>query len=249
MELRPDPDELLKRVQAEESRRGKLKIFLGYAAGVGKTYAMLEAAHQRKEQGVDVVVGYVETHRRVETEELVQGLEVLPCRQVEYHNIVLTELDLDAVLRRRPQLVLIDEFAHTNVPGSKHRKRYQDVEDILDAGIDVYSTLNIQHLESLNDAVAQVTGVVVKETVPDHVIDEASEIEVIDLPPDELLVRLEEGKVYVPEQAARAIQKFFRKGNLTALREMSLRRAAVRVDDQMRSYMRTRAISGPWPAA
>ncbi len=153
------------------------------------------------------------------------------------------------IVQRRPQLVLVDEFAHTNAPGSRHTKRYQDVEEILDAGIDVYTTLNIQHLESLNDVVAQVTGVIVRETVPDRVIDEASEIEVIDLPPDELLVRLQEGKVYVPEQAARAIQKFFRKGNLTALREMSLRRAAVRVDDQMRSYMRTRAISGPWPAA
>jgi two-component system sensor histidine kinase KdpD len=176
-------------------------------------------------------------------------LEILPRKQVEYHNVVLPELDVDTVIKRRPQLVLVDEFAHTNAPGSRHPKRYQDVEEILDAGIDVYTTLNIQHLESLNDVVAQVTGVIVRETVPDRVIDEASEIEVIDLPPDELLVRLEEGKVYVPEQAARAIQKFFRKGNLTALREMSLRRAAVRVDGQMRSYMRTRAISGPWPAA
>src|SRR5512138_1447351 len=249
MEHRPDPDELLKRVQAEESRRGKLKIFLGYAAGVGKTYAMLEAAHQRKEQGVDVVIGYVETHKRAETEELIRDLEVLPRKQVEYHNVALPEMDVDAILKRRSQLILVDEFAHTNAPGSRHPKRYQDVEEILDAGIDVYTTFNIQHLESLKDIVAQVTGVIVRETVPDRVIDEASEIEVIDLPPDELLVRLEEGKVYVPEQAARAIQKFFRKGNLTALREMSLRRAAVRVDDQMRSYMRTRAISGPWPAA
>lgn len=229
--------------------RGKLKIFLGYAAGVGKTYAMLEAAHQRKGQGVDVVIGFIETHKRVETEELVDGLNVLPRAQVEYHNVKLPELDVDAVLKRRPQLVLVDEFAHTNAPGSRHPKRYLDVEEILDAGIDVYTTLNIQHLESLNDIVAQVTGVIVRETVPDRVIDEASEIEVIDLPPDELLTRLNEGKVYVPEQAARAIQKFFRKGNLTALREMSLRRAAERVDDQMRSYMQTRAIPGPWAAA
>jgi two-component system, OmpR family, sensor histidine kinase KdpD len=249
METRPDPDELLKDLKAEDRSRGKLKIFLGYAAGVGKTYAMLEAAYQRKEQGVDVVVGYVETHKRIETEELLEGLEILPRKEVEYHNVVLPELDVDATIRRRPQLVLVDEFAHTNAPGSRHTKRYQDVEEILDSGMDVYTTLNIQHLESLNDVVAQVTGVIVRETVPDRVIDEASEIEVIDLPPDELLVRLQEGKVYVPEQAARAIQKFFRKGNLTALREMSLRRAAVRVDDQMRSYMRTRAISGPWPAA
>jgi len=248
MEHRPDPDELLKHVQAEEPSRGKLKIFLGYVAGVGKTYAMLEAAHQRKTQGIDVVVGYIETHKRTETEELVEGLEVLPRTRVEYHNVALPELDVDAVLKRRPALVLVDEFAHTNAPGSRHPKRYLDVEEILDAGIDVYTTLNIQHLESLNDIVAQVTGVIVHETVPDRVIDEASEIEVIDLPPDELLTRLDEGKVYVPEQAARAIQKFFRKGNLTALREMSLRRAAERVDNQMRSYMQTRAISGPWAA-
>ncbi len=247
-EHRPDPDELLKNIQSEETRRGRLKIFLGYVAGVGKTYAMLEAAHQRKAQGVDVVVGYIETHKRAETEELVEGLEVLPRKQVEYHNVTLHEMDVDGVVARRPQLVLVDEFAHTNAPGSRHAKRYQDVQEILASGIDVYTTLNIQHLESLNDIVAQVTGVIVRETIPDGVIDEAAEIEVIDLPPDELLVRLQEGKVYVPDQAARAIQKFFRKGNLTALREMSLRRAAERVDDQMRSYMQTRAISGPWAA-
>lgn len=251
MEYRPDPDQLLKRVQADEQARtrGKLKIFLGYAAGVGKTYAMLEAAHQRKTQGIDVVVGYIETHNRLETEELVAGLEVLPRRQVKYHDVVLPELDVDAVLNRHPQLVLIDEFAHTNAPGSRHPKRYQDVEEILNVGIDVYTTFNIQHLESLNDIVAQVTGVIVRETIPDLVIDQASEIEIIDLPPEELLVRLKEGKVYVPEQAARAIQKFFRKGNLTALREMTFRRAAERVDHQMRDYMETSAIPGPWPAA
>lgn len=248
MEHRPDPDELLKQIQAEESRRGKLKIFLGYAAGVGKTYAMLEAAHQRKGQGVDVVAGYVETHKRMETEKLLEGLEVLPRKQIEYHNVVLPELDVDAVLKRGPQLVLVDELAHTNAPGSRHPKRYQDVAEILEAGIDVYTTFNIQHLESLNDVVAQVTGVIVRETVPDRIIDQASEIEVIDLPPDELLSRLKEGKVYIPEQAARAIQKFFRKGNLTALREMAFRRAAERVDEQMRDYMETSAIPGPWPA-
>ena len=248
--VRPDPDELLKQVQADEQarKRGKLKIFLGYAAGVGKTYAMLEAAHQRKGQGIDVAVGYVETHKRAETEELVDGLEVLPRKQVEYHNVSLPEMDVDAVLKRHPAIVLVDEFAHTNAPGSRHPKRYMDVAEILDAGIDVYTTLNVQHLESLNDVVAQVTNVIVRETIPDRVIDEASEIEVIDLPPDELLVRLQEGKVYIPEQASRAIDKFFRKGNLTALREMSLRRAAERVDNQMRSYMQTRAISGPWAA-
>lgn len=249
MEHRPEPDALLKQVQSEEPGRGKLKIFLGYVAGVGKTYAMLEAAHQRKVQGVDVVVGYVETHKRAETDELVEGLDVLPRKQVEYRGVPLPEMDVDAVIKRHPAIVLVDEFAHTNAPGSRHPKRYLDVEEILDAGIDVYTTLNIQHLESLNDIVAQVTGVVVRETIPDRVIDEAAEIEVIDLPPDELLTRMNEGKVYIPEQAARAIQKFFRKGNLTALREMSLRRAAERVDDQMRSYMQTRAISGPWAAS
>ncbi|HUM27507.1 MAG TPA: sensor histidine kinase KdpD, partial [Anaerolineales bacterium] len=248
MQQRPDPDELLKHIQPEEHGRGKLKMFLGYAAGVGKTYAMLEAAHQRKAQGVDVVIGYVETHKRADTDELVEGLEVLPRKQVNYHNVTLPEMDVDRILARKPALVLVDEFAHTNAPGSRHPKRFQDVEEILNAGIDVYTTLNIQHLESLNDIVAQVTGVIVRETVPDRVIDEASEIEVIDLPPDELLTRLKEGKVYIPEQASRAIDKFFRKGNLTALREMSLRRAAERVDDQMRSYMQTRAISGPWAA-
>jgi two-component system sensor histidine kinase KdpD len=195
-----------------------------------------------------VIVGYVETHKRVETEELIAGLEILPRKQVEYRNVILDELDVDAVIHRQPQLVLVDEFAHTNAPGSRHPKRFQDVEEILGAGIDVYTTLNIQHLESLNDIVAQVTGIVVRETIPDRAIDEASEIEVIDLPPDELLARLSEGKVYIPDQAARAIEKFFRKGNLTALREMSLRRAAERVDDQMRSYMQTRAIPGPWAA-
>lgn len=245
---RPDPDELLKNLHAETHSRGKLKIFLGYAAGVGKTYAMLQAAHQRREQGIDLVVGYIETHKRKETEELAQGLEVLPRKQVEYRGATLPEMDVDAVLARDPKIVLVDEFAHTNAPGSRHPKRYQDVQEILDAGIDVYTTLNIQHLESLNDVVAQVTGVVVKETVPDSVIDQAAEIEVIDLPPDELVTRLKEGKVYIPEQASRAIEKFFRKGNLTALREMALRRAAERVDNQMRAYMQTRAIPGPWAA-
>ena len=210
---------------------------------------MLEAAHQRLQQGVDVVIGYIETHGRADTDALVQGLEILPRKQIEYREINLSELDTDAVIKRHPELVLIDEFAHSNAPGSRHPKRYLDVEDILDDGIDVYTTLNIQHLESMNDVVAQVTGVVVRETVPDRVLDEASEIEVIDLPPDELVTRLNEGKVYVPEQAKYAVNKFFRKGNLSALREMSLRRAAERVDNQMRNYMRTRAIQGPWAVA
>lgn len=248
---RPNPDALLTYAQAEEQQqtRGKLKIFLGYVAGVGKTYAMLGAAHQRKAEGVDVVVGYVETHGRSETEDLLAGLEIIPRQQVEYRGVTLPEMDVDTVLARRPQLALVDEFAHTNAPSSRHPKRYQDVEELLAAGIDVYTTLNIQHLESLNDVVAQITGVTVRETVPDRLLDEVNEIELIDLPPAELLQRLQEGKVYVPEQAARAIEKFFRPGNLAALREMALRRAAERVDEQMRAYMQTRAIPGPWPAA
>src|SRR5512140_286621 len=205
---RPDPDELLARLQAEERQagRGKLKIFLGYVAGVGKTFAMLEAAHQRKEEGIDVVVAYVETHGRKETEALVAGLEVIPRRTMEYRSTNLAEMDLDAVLARRPQLVLVDELAHTNAPGLRHPKRYQDVEEILDAGINVYTTVNIQHLESLNDVVQQITGVTVHETVPDRVIDEAYEIELVDLPTDELLDRLREGKVYISEQASRALE-------------------------------------------
>jgi two-component system sensor histidine kinase KdpD len=247
---RPDPDELLGQITAAEAQegRGKLRIFLGYAAGVGKTYTMLLAGRQRKGEGVDVVVGYVETHKRAETEALVEGMEIVPRRKVEYRGAELEEMDVDAVLARRPGLALVDELAHTNAPGSRHPKRHQDVEELLAAGIDVYTTLNIQHIESLNDAVAQITGVKVRETVPDGVLDEAAEIEIIDLPPDELLQRLAEGKVYVPEQAAQAVERFFRKGNLSALREMVLRRAASRVDEQMRSYMRTKAIPGPWPA-
>src|SRR5512136_1206100 len=250
-ENRPDPDLLLALVKSEERQkhRGKLKIFLGYIAGVGKTYEMLKAAHLRRTEGIDVKAGYVETHGRPETETLLEGLDLIPRSMMEYRGVVLPEFDLDTTIRLRPTLVLVDELAHTNVPGSRHPKRYLDVEEVLDAGIDVYTTLNIQHLESLNDVVAQVTGVIVRETVPDRVIDEASEIEVIDLPPEELLVRMKEGKVYIPDQAARAIQEFFRKGNLTALREMSLRRAAERVDNQMRSYMRTRAIPAVWPAS
>jgi two-component system sensor histidine kinase KdpD len=248
--IRPNPDDLLARVQAEEARQthGKLKIFLGYAAGVGKTYAMLEAAHQRRDEGVDVVVGYVETHGRVETEALVAQLEVIPRREVAYRTTVMPEMDVDAVLARRPQLALVDELAHTNAPGSRHPKRYLDVAELLAAGIDVYTTMNVQHLESLNDVVAQITGVTVREKVPDSVLDAASAIEVVDLPPPELLQRLKEGKVYVPDQAARAVQQFFRIGNLTALRELALRRTAERVDEQMRAYMETRAIPGPWPA-
>ncbi|HLA43765.1 MAG TPA: histidine kinase, partial [Aggregatilineales bacterium] len=249
-DLRPDPDILLHHIEAEELRHthGKLKIFLGYAAGVGKTFTMLEAAQQRKSERCDVVVTYVETHGRAETDALLDGLEILPRREISYRGITLTELDTDAALERHPQIALVDELAHTNAPGSRHTRRYQDVEELLNAGIDVYTTLNIQHLESLNDVVAQITGVIVRETIPDRMLDRADQIVVVDLPPEELIQRLQEGKVYVPEQANRAVEKFFRPGNLTALREMTLRRAARRVDEQMNAYMQTRAIKGPWAA-
>jgi two-component system, OmpR family, sensor histidine kinase KdpD len=248
---RPNPDHLLQQVQAEERRRGRgrLKVFLGYAAGVGKTYAMLEAARQRLAEGAGVLAAYVETHGRAETEVLLDGIEVAAPRDIAYRGTHLRELDVDGILERHPQLALVDELAHTNAPGSRHPKRHQDVEELLAAGIDVYTTLNVQHLESENDVVAQITGVVVRETVPDRVLDEADEIELVDLPTDELLRRLHEGKVYVPEQAARAVERFFRKGNLTALREVALRCAARRVDQQMRAYMQVQSIPGPWPAA
>jgi len=249
-ESRPDPDALLARIAREERRmkRGKLKIFLGYIAGVGKTYEMLKAAHLRQDGGIDVRAGYVETHGRKETDALLEGLPLIPRKMVEYRGVMLPEFDLDATLQCRPALVLVDELAHSNVPGSRHPKRYQDVEELLDAGIDVYTTLNVQHIGSLTDVVARITGVVVRETVPDRVIDEADEIEVVDLAPPELLQRLREGKVYVPDMAATAIEKFFNEGNLYALRELVLRRAAERVDEQMLAYMQTRAIPGPWAA-
>jgi two-component system sensor histidine kinase KdpD len=248
-ENRPDPDALLVRVQEEERQkaRGKLKIFLGYAAGVGKTYAMLEAAQSRKADGIDVVVAVIETHGRVETEALLPGLEVIPRKQIEYRGVKLTEMDLDAVLARRPQLALVDEHAHTNAPESRHPKRWQDIDELLNAGIDVYTTLNIQHLESFRDIIAQITGVIQRETIPDRVLDEASEIEVVDLPPEELLLRLREGKVYIPEQAVRALEHFFEAGNLIALREITLRRAANRVDEQMREYLETYSTPELWP--
>jgi len=249
-EYRPDPDTLLAHVLGEERQkhRGKLKIFLGYIAGVGKTYEMLQAAHLRMNEGIDVKIGYVETHGRPETESLVEGLLLIPRKMVSYRNVTIPEMDLDAILAVHPRLVLVDELAHTNAPGSRHPKRYVDIEELLDAGIDVYTTLNIQHVESLNDVVAQITGVTVKETIPDRVIDEATEIELVDLAPPELLQRLREGKVYVPDMAARAIEQFFNEGNLYALRELALRRAAERVDNQMLAWMQTRAIPGPWAA-
>jgi osmosensitive K+ channel signal transduction histidine kinase (EC 2.7.3.-) len=249
--IRPTPEAMLKLAQAEEAQsgQGRLKVFLGYAAGVGKTYAMLEAARERKRDGRDVVVGYVESHGRSETDALLDGLELIPRRELSYAGVLLPEMDLDAILTRKPQIVLVDELAHCNVPGSRHEKRWQDVEELLAAGIDVYTTVNIQHFESLNDVVAQITGITVRETVPDRLLDIAFEIKLIDLPPEDLLQRLHEGKVYIPDQAAKAIEKFFRPGNLMALRELSLRRTAARVDDQMRAYMETQSIPGPWPTA
>jgi two-component system sensor histidine kinase KdpD len=244
---RPSPDALL--AQAKRETRGKLKIFIGAAPGVGKTFAMLRAAHSRKKEGVDVVVGIVETHQRSETDAMVEGIEAVPRLSLDYRGIAFQEMDLDAILKRAPKLVLVDELAHANIPGSRHPKRYQDVEEILDAGIDVYSTLNVQHIESLNDIVARITGVTVRETIPDSIMQKADSIELIDLTPEELLQRLKEGKVYIPEQARLAMNRFFTPGNLTALRELALRQAAERVDDQMTHYMRTHAIAGPWPTS
>jgi two-component system sensor histidine kinase KdpD len=247
--LRPDPDTVLARVRAEEAAnaRGRLTVFFGAAPGVGKTYAMLDAAHTRRAEGVDVVAGVVESHGRGETQALVDGLEALPQQEVAYRGVALREFDLDAALARRPRLILVDELAHTNALGTRHPKRWQDVQELLAAGIDVYTTVNVQHLESLNDVVAQITGVVVRETVPDSVVEQADEVKLIDLPADDLLQRLREGKVYVAQNAERAMGSFFRKGNLIALRELALRRTADRVDAQMERYRRDKAITTPWP--
>ena len=243
---RPDPDALLERLKSEDGV-GKLKIFLGYAAGVGKTYAMLGAARQQQRAGRRVLVGLVETHGRPETLALLEGLEQLPRVLIQHREIPVGEFDLDGCLERQPDLALIDELAHSNLPGARHVKRCQDVEELLLAGIDVYTTLNIQHLESLNDVVQQITGIKVRETVPDSILERADSIALIDLPPEELLSRLRQGNVYIGEKADRAAQNFFRPGNLTALREMALRSAADRVDDDVRTYMRRRSIDGPWP--
>jgi two-component system sensor histidine kinase KdpD len=245
---RPSPEALLEKAKKEESRAGRLKIFLGAAPGVGKTYEMLLEARGRLKEGKDVVVGVVETHGRKETEALLEGLEVIPRRHLKYKNRSLDEMDLDALLARRPQLALVDELAHTNAPGSRHPKRCLDVEELLNNGIDVYTTLNIQHIDSLNDVVAQITGVRVRETVPDSILDRADAIELVDITPDDLIQRLKEGKVYVPKQAERALEHFFSPANLTALRELALRRTAERVDEQLLAEMQARAISGPWPA-
>src|SRR5499425_408205 len=248
VDRRPSPDALLEAVKREESRAGRLKIFVGAAPGVGKTYEMLQQARARKQDGYDIVAGVVETHGRKETQALLEGLEVVPRRRLEYRGQSLEEMDLDAVIARHPQIALVDELAHTNTPGSRHPKRYLDVEELLNHGIAVYTTVNIQHIESLNDVVAQITHVRVRETVPDSVFDRANAVELVDLPPDDLIQRLREGKVYVPPQAERALQHFFSPANLTALRELALRRTADRVDEQLLTQMQAGAIPGPWAA-
>jgi two-component system, OmpR family, sensor histidine kinase KdpD len=249
-ERRPDPEALLEQVRQEEERQrqGKLKVFFGAAPGVGKTYAMLEAARKRRQEGVDIVAGLVETHGRSETNALLEGLEILPRRPFYYKGKTLHEFDLDAALARNPAIILVDELAHTNVPGARHKKRWQDVRELLCAGISVYTTINVQHLESLNDVVYQITGVAIRETLPDLFLERADEIELVDLPPDDLLQRLKEGKVYIPDQARKAMENFFRKGNLIALRELALRRTAERVDEQMEHYRRDRGVKAIWPA-
>jgi two-component system sensor histidine kinase KdpD len=245
---RPDPDQLLARVERDnaQAKRGQLKIFFGAAAGVGKSYAMLLAARERRSENLDVVIGLVETHGRKETQALLKGLEVLPTRQIEYKGTILREFDIDAALKRHPTIILVDELAHTNAPGSRHPKRWQDIHELLEAGIDVYTALNVQHLESLNDEIGEIAGIRVWETVPDTIFESANEIELIDLPPDELLLRLKEGKVYIPQQAQQAIQHFFRKGNLIALRELALRQTASRVDAQMLNYRDDHSIREVW---
>ncbi|MDP4224245.1 MAG: sensor histidine kinase KdpD, partial [Bacteroidota bacterium] len=245
---RPDPDELLASLKHDEerSKRGKLKIFFGMCAGVGKTYTMLKTAHSEKEKGVDLIIGYLETHNRHEIEELQKGLEIVPRKTLTYKSTSLSEMDTDAILTRKPHIVLVDELAHTNAPGSRHAKRIQDVQELLDSGISVFTTLNVQHLESRTEVVTQITGIIVRETVPDELFETADEVELVDLTPEELLQRFSEGKVYAPEQSAEAIRNFFKIGNITALREMALRIVADRVDKQLHDYMQIQHIKGPW---
>lgn len=245
---RPDPEAVLRRVKDADRTRARLKIFFGFAPGVGKTFAMLESAQRLRAQGIDVVIGLVETHGRSETAALIEGLEVMPRASLSYRGHLLTEFDLQRALARKPKVLLLDELAHTNVEGSRHTQRWQDVLELLDAGIDVHTTLNVQHVESLNDVVAQITHVQVRETVPDAILDRADSIELVDLPPEELLKRLSEGKVYLPEQAHRAKDHFFREGNLLALRELALRRTAERVDDEVQAYRKLHEIEATWPA-
>lgn len=245
---RPDPDELLRKIKEEEqqehSSRGRLRIYLGAAPGVGKTFAMLNEGQRRKMRGTDVVVGFVETYNRPLTMEALEGLEVVPRKRIEYQGVTLEEMDTVAVLARRPRVALVDELAHTNAPGSPHEKRWQDVYELLDAGINVISTLNIQHLESLNDVVAGITGIKVRETVPDAVVDEADEIEVVDISPEALQARMRHGNIYPPAQAQQALSGFFRRGNLAALRQLVLQRAVSEVEQQLHEYMRENHIEG-----
>ncbi len=247
---RPEPESLLAIAQQEETakKRGKLTIYFGAAPGVGKTYSMLTDARMRKKEGIDIVIGYVETHGRAETETLLEGLEIIPLIVTDYKGVQLAEMDLESILKRRPRIVLVDELAHTNAPNSRHAKRYQDAEELLNAGIDVYSTLNVQHLESLNDIVFRITEVRVSETIPDTFFQLADEIKLVDIPFEELLKRLKEGKVYAKDMAETAVKRFFKPGNLLALREMSLRLVAGSVDEKMLQYMRVHAIAGPWSA-
>lgn len=250
---RPDPDDLLRRygyaMRKQEGTRGRLRVFLGAAPGVGKTYAMLHDGHRLKAEGRNVAVGLVETHGRADTEAQIGDLEIVPRLQISYRGVIVEEMDTDAVLRRKPDVVLVDELAHTNAPGSPREKRWEDVEVLRDAGIDVLATLNIQHLEGLNDVVESITGVRVRETVPDQILDGATEVQLVDLPVEGLLERLEQGKVYPPGRARQALESFFREGNLTALRELALRRTAAGVDERLESYMRDHAIEAVWPAA
>ena len=248
---RPNPDDLLAQVEAAEAltHRGSLRVFFGYAAGVGKTYSMLENAHRAQSEGREVLIGYVEPHTRPDTLALLTGLEALPPKEIDYRGAKLREFDVDAALARRPDVLLVDELAHTNAEGSRHTKRWQDVDELLAAGISVWTTLNVQHIESLNDVIGQITGVTVRETVPDHIFDAADELELVDVSPEELLARLQAGKIYVPDQAQRAMQSFFSKGNLTALREMSLRQAARRIHIDVELARRIQAVSQPWATA
>jgi two-component system, OmpR family, sensor histidine kinase KdpD len=245
---RPDPDELLASLinEEEKSKRGKLKIFFGMCAGVGKTFTMLQTAQSEKLKGTDIVIGLVETHKRKETAELAEGFEEIPRKIYDYKSTPVQEMDLDAIISRKPNIIIVDELAHTNSPGSRHTKRHQDVQEILENGINVYTTLNVQHLESRSETVAQITGIIVRETVPDEIFETADEVELVDLPPEELLQRLTEGKVYTPERSREAIENFFRKGNITALREMALRIVADRVDKQLHDYLQHKRIRGPW---
>lgn len=245
---RPDPEELLERLGGRRPRRGRHKIFIGFAAGVGKTFEMLNEAHRRKQRGQDVVIGFVETHGRAGTAQQIGDLEVIPRKRVEYRGAVLEEMDTDAILARHPEIVLVDELAHTNVPGSPREKRWQDVEVLLDAGITVLSTMNVQHLESLNDTIRDITGVTVRETVPDRILREADETKMVDVTPRALIHRLERGDIYPAEKVEQARRNWFREGNLNALREIALREIAAEVDEDLEAYRRARRIEQPWAA-